>query len=63
MDFGKVYLEAGNRAEVELTVLKEDLAYYDHTKKCFAEEDIDYEARISNSSDVSVITAIPFRFP
>jgi beta-glucosidase len=62
MDFGKVYLEAVQSTEVELSVLKEDLAYYDKIKKCFVEEDIDYEARISNSSNVSVVTAIPFRF-
>lgn len=62
MDFGKVYLNPGAKAEVELTVLKEDLAYYDEAQKCFVEEDIDYQAYISNSSDLSTMSAIPFRF-
>ncbi len=62
MDFGKVYLDPGQSAELELTVLKEDLAYYDEAQKCFVDEDIDYEAYIGNSSDISGLAAIPFRF-
>ncbi|HVM71050.1 MAG TPA: fibronectin type III-like domain-contianing protein, partial [Anaerolineales bacterium] len=62
MDFGKVYLQPGESANVELAVLKEDLAYYDETRKCFVEEDIPYVAYISNSSDISTAAAIPFRF-
>ena len=62
MDFGKVYLEAGESAEVELTVQKADLAYYDETKNCFIAEDLTYEAYLSNSADISGVAAIPFRF-
>ena len=62
MGFGKVYLQPGESANVELAVLKEDLAYYDETRKCFVEEDIPYVAYISNSSDISTAAAIPFRF-
>ena len=62
MDFGKVYLDPGESATLELTVLKEDLAYYDEGKKDFVAEDISYVAFISNSSDISGIQAIPFRF-
>jgi beta-glucosidase len=62
MDFGKVYLNAGESVELELTVLKEDLAFYDEEKKGFVGKDIDYEAYISNSSDTSTAAAIPFRF-
>ena len=62
MDFGKVYLAAGESAEIELTVLKKDLALYDESKKAFVEEDIAYEAYISDSSDIFTASAIPFRF-
>ena len=62
LDFSKVYLNPGEQAELELTVLKEDLAYYDEAKKCFVEEDITYQAFISNSSNVSHIAPISFRF-
>jgi beta-glucosidase len=62
MDFGKVYLNPGEQAELELTVLKEDLTYYDEEKKCFVEEDLLYQAYISNSSDISNAAPIPFRF-
>ena len=62
MDFGKVYLNPGERAELELTVLKEDLAYYDETEERFVMEDITYKAYISNSSDISSTEAILFQF-
>ena len=62
MDFGKVYLEAGESAEVELTVQKTDLAYYNEAQKCFIAEDLTYEAYLSNSADISGVAAIPFRF-
>jgi beta-glucosidase len=62
MDFSKVYLDAGESAEVELTVLKKDLGYYDEAKKGLVEEDILYRAYIGRSSDISHATAIPFRF-
>lgn len=35
---------------------------YDQGQKCFVEEDIDYQAYISHSSDLSTTSAIPFRF-
>ncbi len=63
MDFGKAYLDPGQSAEIELAVQKEDLAYYDETRKAFVTEDIDYAAYISNSSDIASVPAIPFCFP
>jgi beta-glucosidase len=62
MDFGKVYLDPGASAELELSVLKADLAYYDAARQAFVEEDIDYTAYIGNSADISTATAIQFRF-
>jgi beta-glucosidase len=62
MDFGKVYLNPGEQVELELTVLKEDLAYYDEAKKCFVEEDLPYQAYISSSSDISSTAPVSFRF-
>lgn len=62
MDFGKVYLEAGESKVVELTVNKSDLAYFDEGKNAFVEEDIDYTAYIGNCADSEKLTAVEFRF-
>ena len=62
MDFGKVYLAPGESAEIELTVLKRDLAYYDEAQKIFMEEDIDYTAYFGSSSNVDAAGGIAFRF-
>jgi beta-glucosidase len=61
-DFAKVHLDAGESRKVELRVQKSDLAYFDETSNAFVEEDTEYTAYVSNSSDISNVAAIPFQF-
>lgn len=62
MDFGKVYLKAGESKEIMLHVNKADLAYYDEEQRQFVEEDLDYAAYIGTCNDPDCLTEIRFRF-
>ena len=62
IDFGKVYLEAGESQEVLLEVNKSDLAYYDEKQGSFVEENVPYKAYIGTCNAPAYLTEIPFSF-
>jgi Beta-glucosidase-related glycosidases len=61
-DFQKVYLDPGEIKTVDLSVLKQDLAYYDEKEKKWIEEDIDYIAYIGTDAENAMKTEVEFRF-
>lgn len=61
-DFARVELEAGEEKQVELTVSKKAMAYYDEQKDDFQEEDLEYIAYVGNSSRKEDLQSAAFRY-
>ncbi len=61
-DFARVELEAGEEKQVELTVSKKAMAYYDEQKDDFQEEDMEYIAYVGNSSRKEDLQSAAFRY-
>lgn len=61
-DFARVELEAGEEKQVELTVSKKAMAYYDEQKDDFQEEDLEYIAYVGNSSRKEDLQSAVFRY-
>ena len=61
-DFARVELEAGEEKQVELTVSKKAMAYYDEQKDDFQEEDLEYIAYVGNSSRREDLQSAAFRY-
>lgn len=61
-DFQRVELLPGEEKQVNLTVTKEAMAYFDEAKDDFVEEEITYIAYVGNSSAAKDLQSISFEF-
>ena len=61
-DFERVELEPGETKKVELSVSKENMAYFSEKDDDFVTEDIDYIAYVGDSSKDQNLQKLKFRF-
>ena len=61
-DFARVTLKAGETKEVELSVTKQEMAYFSEEADDFVSEDITYTALIGNCSKGEQLKTLRFRF-
>lgn len=57
-DFVKVFLDRGEKKEIQLTCRLEDMAFYDEKKSKFVTEDTEYDIYVGTSSSISDLKMI-----